>query len=51
MCIITYKTKENKNLWSYDTLKTMFQNNPDGAGIMFSYNNKVYYYIFSLSTN
>lgn len=44
MCIITYKTKENKNLWSYDTLKTMFQNNPDGAGIMFSYNNKVYYY-------
>lgn len=44
MCIITYKTKENKNLWSYDTLKTMFNNNPDGAGLMFSYNNKVYYY-------
>ena len=41
MCIIAYKP-ENKSMIDYDTLKTMFEHNSDGAGFMFTKNNKVH---------
>lgn len=41
MCIIVYKSAEEK-FPSKTTLKTCFENNPDGAGFMYAYNKKVY---------
>ena len=41
MCIICYKPK-NKKMVKYETIKTMYENNPDGAGFMYTYNGTVY---------
>lgn len=41
MCIICYKPK-NKKMVKYETIKTMFDNNPDGAGFMYAHNGTVY---------
>lgn len=41
MCIIAIKPA-GIDLMSIDTIKTMFLNNPDGAGYMYSYGNKVH---------
>lgn len=41
MCIICYKPK-NKLFPQEETLKTCFINNPDGAGFMYCYNDKVH---------
>lgn len=40
MCIIIAKTKVQKAP-EIETIKTCFKNNPDGAGFMYTYNNKV----------
>lgn len=40
MCIIAYRP-ENKTI-SEKTLKTMFENNPDGAGLMYASGGKIY---------
>ena len=40
MCIIAIK-KTNIPLMDEKILKTMFDNNSDGAGFMYNYNNKV----------
>lgn len=40
MCIVVLKPK-NKEIPEKETLKTCFDNNPDGAGYMFAKNNKV----------
>lgn len=41
MCIICYKP-ENQQFPQVSTMRTMFQNNPDGAGYMYAFNNKIY---------
>lgn len=41
MCIIVYKNEVEK-FPTKETLKTCFENNPDGAGFMYAYNKKVY---------
>lgn len=41
MCIIVVKNKGVK-MPSKETLKICFENNPDGAGFMFNFNNRVY---------
>ena len=43
MCIITFKTKNTKKLWTDETLKTMYENNSDGCGIMLLFDNKIYF--------
>jgi hypothetical protein len=40
MCIIAYKP-ENVKMPEYETLRTCFENNDDGAGYMFAYGGKV----------
>lgn len=41
MCIIAYKP-QNKKMIKEETLRTMFENNPDGAGFMFLQNGAVH---------
>ena len=43
MCVITFKTKNTTKLWTDETLKTMYENNSDGCGLMFMYDNKIYF--------
>lgn len=42
MCIIAIKPRGQK-LFGEKTIRTMFRNNPDGAGLMFNEDNKVRY--------
>ena len=41
MCIIAIKPPHHKMI-DESIIETMFQNNPDGSGYMYSYNNKVH---------
>ena len=41
MCIIIYKAKDTKAKIEWNTLKTCFTNNPDGAGYAIAYDNKL----------
>lgn len=41
MCIIIYKSKGTAAKVEWDTLKTCFTNNPDGAGYAIAYNDKL----------